>query len=369
MEVCKTVPAIGIHDQQREKGSSSALERPEGENGTSLHTPERQGSNGQTVASAASTLYLCGGMRDAVLASWIAQDASSKQLLTDVQKIAPTSATVLIRGESGTGKKLLAFLLHSLSSRATKPIVHIDCANLSQAFLETELFGCEPGSVPGLAETKPGQLELAGNGTVVLEEVAALSLPLQAKLLRTIEEQRTERVGGSQSVEVKATIIALTSVDLEQAVARHAVRKDLYYRLNVVPLAIKPLRERRNDIAALAEHFVGQALDIHKQPRMKFAAEAVAALEQYEYPGNVRELRQITERAVLAAAPPEIQVEDLPWYMRHANAAPQMSLEEIERTHIVRVLEHTRGKKTQAARILGISRKTLLEKRKRYNLG
>ena len=308
-------------------------------------------------------------MRDAVLASWIAEDTSSKHLLSDVQRIAPTSASVLIRGESGTGKELLALLLHSLSSRATRPIVHIDCANLGQTFLETELFGCEAGAIAGLAGPKPGQLELAGSGTVVLNEVAALSLPLQAKLLRAMEEQHTERVGGSHSVEIKATMIALTSVDLEQAVARHALRKDLYYRLNVVPLTIPPLRERKADIGALAEHFLCQALEIHKQPRMKFTSEATKALQEYEYPGNVRELRQIVERAVLSATPPEVQLEDLPWYLRHANTAPQMSLEELERHHIVRVLEHTRGKKTQAAKILGISRKTLLEKRKRYNLG
>lgn len=308
-------------------------------------------------------------MRDAVLASWIAEDVTSKQLLSDVQRIAPTSATVLIHGESGTGKKLLALLLHSLSSRATRPIVHIDCANLGQTFLETELFGCEAGAIPGMAGPKPGQLELAGSGTVVLNEVAALSLPLQAKLLRAIEDQTMERVGGGRSVEVRATIIALTSVDLEQAVARHALRKDLYYRLNVVPLNIRPLRDRRRDIRSLAEHFLQQALDIHKQPRMKFAPEALDVLEQYEYPGNVRELRQIVDRAVLSATPPAVQIEDLPWYMRHANSAPQMSLENLERNHIVRVLEHTHGKKTQAARILGISRKTLLEKRKRYNLG
>jgi len=308
-------------------------------------------------------------MRDAVLASWIAEDASSKQLLGDVQRIAPTSASVLIRGESGTGKKLLALLLHSLSSRATRPIVHIDCANLGQTFLETELFGCEAGAITGLAGPKPGQLELAGSGTVVLNEVAALSLPLQAKLLRVIEDQHTERVGGNHRVEIKANIVALTSVDLEQAVARHALRKDLYYQLNVVPITIRPLRERPLDIGALAEHFLCQALEIHKQPRMKFTSEAMTALQEYDYPGNVRELRQIVERAVLSATPPEVQLEDLPWYLRHANTAPQMSLEELERHHIVRVLEHTRGKKTQAARILGISRKTLLEKRKRYNLG
>jgi DNA-binding NtrC family response regulator len=367
LEVCKTVPAIGIREHEQQKGNGQTTEQ------FTVEGPVQQGrpaANAQNVVTSPSpALYVCGGMRDAVLASWIAEEPSSKQLLQDVQRIAPTSATVLIHGEGGTGKKLLALLLHSLSSRATRPIVHIDCANLGQTFLETELFGCEADAIPGLAGPKPGQLELAGNGTVVLNEVAALSLPLQAKLLRAIEDQHTERVGGSRSVEVKATIIALTSVDLEQAVARHALRKDLYYRLNVVPIAIRPLRERRQDINALVEHFLGQALDVHKQPRMQFTTETLSALAQYDYPGNVRELRQIVDRAVLSATPPEIQLDDLPWYLRHVNGAPQMSLEELERHHIVRVLEHTRGKKTQAARILGISRKTLLEKRKRYNLG
>ena len=366
MEVCKTVPAVGIHEHEQQKGNGQASEQFTRENALQQgRTP----ANAQGLANTSSPLYVCGGMRDAVLASWIAEEPSSKQLVSDVQRIAPTSATVLIRGESGTGKKLLALLLHSLSSRATRPIVHIDCANLSQTFLETELFGCEAGAIPGLAGPKPGQLELAGTGTVVLNEVAALSLPLQAKLLRAIEDQHTERIGGTRSIEVKATIIALTSVDLEQAVARHALRKDLYYRLNVVPVAIRPLRERRRDIGVLVEHFLCQALDVHKQPRMKFTDEAMSVLMAYDYAGNVRELRQIVERAVLSATPPEVQLDDLPWHLRHANGAPQMSLEELERHHIVRVLEHTRGKKTQAARILGISRKTLLEKRKRYNLG
>jgi transcriptional regulator with PAS, ATPase and Fis domain len=367
LEVCKTVPAVGIREHEQQKGNGQTTEQFAVEGPVQQSRPPANAQN--LVTNPSPALYVCGGMRDAVLASWIAEDPTSKQLLSDVQRIAPTSTTVLIRGEGGTGKKLLALLLHSLSSRATRPIVHIDCANLGQTFLETELFGCEAGAIPGLAGPKPGQLELAGSGTVVLNEVAALSLPLQAKLLRAIEDQRTERVGGNRSVEVKATIIALTSVDLEQAMARHAFRKDLYYRLNVVPIAIRPLRERRQDINALVEHFLGQALEVHKQPRMKFTQDTFAALAEYDYPGNVRELRQIVERAVLSATPPEIQLDDLPWYLRHANGAPQMSLEELERHHIVRVLEHTRGKKTQAARILGISRKTLLEKRKRYNLG
>ena len=237
MEVCKTVPAVGIRELEQQKGNGQATEQ------FTVEAPVQQGrptANAQNlVTNPSPALYVCGGMRDAVLASWIAEDPTSKQLLSDVQRIAPTSATVLIRGEGGTGKKLLALLLHSLSSRATRPIVHIDCANLGQTFLETELFGCEAGAIPGLAGPKPGQLELAGSGTVVLNEVAALSLPLQAKLLRAIEDQRTERVGGNRSVEVKATIIALTSVDLEQAMARHALRKDLYYRLNVVPITIR----------------------------------------------------------------------------------------------------------------------------------
>ncbi len=284
--------------------------------------------------------------------------------------IAASASTVLIRGESGTGKSLLASVLHYLGPHAGAPLLRIDCASLPAELLEYELFGCEDESFSP-TRGKPGCLELAERGTVVLDEVAALTMPMQAKLLRVIDEKRYERAGGVRTLETNARIVALTNVDLEHAVARRAFREDLYYRLNVVPIAVPGLRERRGDIRPLAEFFVARLADMHRKPRLQFSPAAMEALNNYSYPANVRELRGMVERAVLAAAGPEIVPQDLPPHVRSASpqsSAQTMSLEDMERAHIADVLQFTQGKKTQAAQILGISRKTLLEKRKRYGL-
>jgi DNA-binding NtrC family response regulator len=275
---------------------------------------------------------------------------------------------VLVRGESGTGRALLATVLHYLGHHPEAPLFKIDCAGLPRDLLEAELFGCENFAFPG-TQTKPGRLELAGEGTIVLDEVAALTMPVQAKLLRVIDEKRCERVGGVRGIAVNARIVALTAVDLEHAVARRTFREDLYYRLNVVPVLLPALRDRRGDIRPLVEFFLTRIADLQRKPRLSFSPAAMAALENYSYPGNVRELRTIVECAVASCTPPEIL--DLPQHVRNAAphaAARKLSLEEVERAHIADVLQFTQGKKTQAAQILGISRKTLLEKRKRYGL-
>ncbi len=308
---------------------------------------------------------------NAILQSWIAADAASVRLVQEVRGIAASGSTVLVRGESGVGKDLLAVLLHYLGPHAEQPLVKIDCASLPLELVESELFGYEKGAFTGATHAKAGRLELAGNGTIVLDEVAALSMPIQAKLLRVIEEKRFERLGGTRPISVSARIIALTNVDLERAVARRSFREDLYYRLNVIPVLVPALRERAGDIRPLAEHFLAQLTEMHRKPRLVFHPAAMAALENYSYPGNVRELRNIVERAVVYGTPPEILVQDLPAQVRDVTAPVQgrkMSLEELERAYIAEVLDYTRGKKTRAAEILGISRKTLLEKRKRYGL-
>jgi len=301
----------------------------------------------------------------------VAHDPKTLKLLEQAGKVAPTEATVLIRGESGTGKDLLAELIHFLSSfanqRAGEPFVKIDCASLPHELVESELFGYEKGAFTGATEAKRGRLELAGAGTLVLDEIAALSMPAQAKLLRVIEERKFDRLGGARPIAVAARLIALTNIDLEHAVARRTFREDLYYRLNVVPLVVPPLRERPGDIAPLAEHLVAQLAEVHRKPRPALSAAALRALEDYQFPGNVRELRNLLERAVVYGTGTEIRVEDLPGHVAGAKAKKQ-TLEELERAYIAEVLEHTRGKKSQAAAILGISRKTLLEKRKRYGL-
>ena len=305
-----------------------------------------------------------------MLAAWVAADPKSVELLEKAQKIAAAASTVLIRGESGTGKDLLASVLHYLGPNADEPLVHIDCASLPHELVESELFGYERGAFTGATQMKRGRLELAGTGTIVLDEVGALTLPIQAKLLRVIEEKQYQRLGGNRNIRVEARLIALTNIDLERAVAGRSFREDLFYRLNVIPLIILPLRERPADIRRLATHLLAQLCKFHRKPPMTLAPAAMAALESYRFPGNVRELRNLLERAVIYGAAPEVGVEDLPGHVREAAGAPEkkQSLEDLERAYIAEILDHTRGKKSRAAQILGISRKTLLEKRKRYGL-
>ncbi len=310
---------------------------------------------------------------DQKLAStWVAADPNSQQLLEQAKKVAAGGSTVLIRGESGSGKDLLASLIHYLGPGRDEPLVKIDCASLPLELVESELFGYERGAFTGATATKRGRLETAGAGTIVLDEIAALTLPMQAKVLRVIEEKRFERLGGTRTVAVEARIIALTNLELELAVARGSFRQDLFYRLNVIPLVVPPLRERPADVRPLAQHLLAQLAEVHRRPGLKFSAGAMAALEKYDFPGNVRELRNLLERAVVYAAGPEIRPQDFPAHLR--DAAPdagkpaKLSLRELERTHIAEILDFTRGRKSKAAAILGISRKALLEKRKRFGL-
>ncbi len=306
----------------------------------------------------------------AAVAGFIAADPASVHLLNEIRRIAASASTVLVRGESGVGKDLIASLIHYLGPRPEEPLVKIDCSSLPHELVESELFGYERGAFTGAQQMKRGRLELAAEGTLVLDEVAALTLPMQAKLLRVIEEKRFERLGGTRSIAVPARMIALTNVDLEHAVARHAFREDLYYRLNVIPIVVPPLRERPGDIRPLAEAFLARLTEMHRRSTMTFEPAAMAALVAYSWPGNVRELRNVLERAAVLASGPELILQDLPGYVREAAAAgaAKLSLEQLERAYIAEILDYTRGKKTLAAKILGISRKTLLEKRKRYGL-
>ena len=305
-----------------------------------------------------------------ILSAWVAADPKSRELLEKAEKISASASTVLVRGESGTGKDLLASVLHYLGPNADEPLVHIDCASLPHELVESELFGYERGAFTGATQMKRGRLEMAGNGTIVLDEVGALSMPIQAKLLRVIEDKRFQRLGGTRDIPVQARIIALTNIDLERAVARRTFREDLYYRLNVIPLVVPALRERPADVRPLAQHLMAQLCEVHRKPHMTIAGPAMAALENYAFPGNVRELRNTLERAVIYSSASEVALEDLPAHVREAAgaSAKKMSLEELERMYIAEILDYTRGKKTKAAQILGISRKTLLEKRKRYGL-
>src|SRR5512146_2251807 len=304
-----------------------------------------------------------------VLDRYVAEDPASKRLLDQATKVAKTASTVLIRGESGSGKDHLASIIHFLSATRDEPLVKIDCASLPHELLESELFGYERGAFTGAAHRKRGRMELAGRGTIVLDEIGTLTPAMQAKLLRVLEERTFDRLGGTKPVKLEARIIALTNVDLERAVAQHSFREDLFYRLNVVPLVVSPLRERPRDITPLAQMFVMQLCDVHRRGTMTISADGRRALQSYSYPGNVRELRNIIERAVVLGTTREIALEDLPAHVRQSGGGSRKpTLEDLERAYIAEILDYARGKKSKAAEILGITRKTLLEKRKKYGL-
>ena len=269
MEVCKTVPAIGLEGTGKETGLHAAA----GGSSTEVYAPSANYAHTEDVgigltAKGPARATAPAPVNNPVLSAWIAADPASIRLAQEATSIAQTSSTVLVRGESGTGKELLSWMLHNLSPRAEQPCVKIDCASLPLELVESELFGYEKGAFTGATQAKPGRLELAGKGTVVLDEVAALTMPMQAKLLRVIEDRRFERLGGTRSLTVDARIIALTNVNLEQAVSRRTFREDLYYRLNVIPMVVPPLRQRRDDLAALAEHFFHQFAS-ERSPRVR----------------------------------------------------------------------------------------------------
>ncbi|MGC1619600.1 MAG: sigma-54 dependent transcriptional regulator [Candidatus Acidiferrum sp.] len=305
---------------------------------------------------------------------WIAEDPASLRLLELAQKVAPAATTLLISGESGTGKDHLARLVHELGPRRDAPFLKIDCASLPPNLVESELFGHELGAFTGAVERKLGRLELGGAGTIVLDEVAALTPGAQGKLLRVLQERNFERLGGTETLRIEARIVALTNVDLNAAVAGGNFREDLYFRLNVLALTVPPLRERRADILPLADHLLAMLRSIHGRPGSHLSEASRRILGIYAWPGNVRELRNVLERAVVFSRSDTLEPGDLPDNIRAATAgaagsmAGLRSLEDVEREVIAATLEATHYKISRAAEALGISRKTLLEKRKKYGL-
>src|SRR5690348_7810937 len=302
---------------------------------------------------------------------WVARDPISEHVVEMARKVAETSTTVLITGESGTGKDQLARLIHELSPRRDAPYLKIDCASLPQELVESELFGHERGAFTGATERKLGRLEMAGAGTIVLDEVAALSTAIQAKLLRVLEERSFERLGGTETLGIEARLIALTNADLQRAVTSRRFREDLYFRLSVLAIHVPALRERRADIVPLAEHMLARLAVVHGREAAALSDGARHALETYNWPGNIRELKNAVERAVIFGKGATLTPGDLPENIREADTgtvAGMRSLEEIEREAIQKTLEGTHYKITRAAEILGISRKTLLDKRKKYGL-
>ncbi|MDQ3820636.1 MAG: sigma-54 dependent transcriptional regulator [Acidobacteriota bacterium] len=294
-----------------------------------------------------------------------------REVVRLAERVAVTDANLLITGESGTGKDTLAGFVHARSVRKSGPLVKIDCAALPRELLEAELFGYERGAFTGAAEARPGRLEAAHKGTLVLDEIAHLSVDAQAKLLRVIEEREFERLGGRRAVKVDARLIALTNVDLDDAVRRKGFREDLFYRLNVVRLHVPPLRERREDVEGLAQSFLKTYAAKHGRKVTRFTPEALSILKAYDWPGNVRELANTIERAVIVAGDSRIQDADLPEALCAAASLKRepkrrRTLAELEADYILETLGATGGNKTEAARILGISRKNLYEKLQRY---
>ncbi|HXQ24834.1 MAG TPA: sigma-54 dependent transcriptional regulator [Candidatus Acidoferrales bacterium] len=304
---------------------------------------------------------------------WVAADPASLRVLELAEKLADTATTLLITGESGCGKDQLARWIHENGSRRDAPFLKIDCASLPSELVESELFGHERGAFTGAVARKPGRLELAQGGTIVLDEVAALAPGMQAKLLRVLEERTFERLGGNETLHMDARLMALTNTDLPQAVATGRFREDLFFRLNVLAIPVPPLRERRADISPLAAHFLARLGPVHGKPEVALDPAALRLLEAYAWPGNVRELKNAIEHALVFAKEPLLRAEDFPEILRaagdaHGSAAALRSLEDIEREAIKGTLDATHYKIGRAAEVLGISRKTLLEKRKKYGL-
>lgn len=304
----------------------------------------------------------------------VAQSEPMSEAVRLAKRVAATDANVLVTGESGVGKDALATFIHTHSARAAQPFVKIDCATLPSDLLEAELFGYERGAFTGAGEAKPGRLEAAHRGSLVLDEIAYLSTDSQAKLLRVIERREFERLGGRRIIKVDARLIALTNVNLEEAVRRRDFREDLYYRLNVVQIQVPPLRQRAADLPRLAQTLVATYAGKHGRPVTGLASSALALLKEYDFPGNVRELANVLERAVIVASGKRIEAGDLPDSIRaavqlHRRRKRPQSLAEIEAEYVADTLVATNGNKTEAARILGISRKNLYERLARLEKG
>lgn len=305
--------------------------------------------------------------------SIIGQSAVIKQLLSNIERISASDSTVLIYGESGTGKELVATTIHYMSKRRDKPFIKVNCAAIPEGLVESELFGHEKGAFTGAIKKKPGRFELADGGTIFLDEIGDLPLSAQAKLLRVLQERTFERIGGTENIKVDVRIIAATNRDLKSEVKKGLFREDLFFRLNVLPIEIPPLRERREDIYLLVEHFL-EKNNIRTGRNVRISEDALMELLKYDYPGNVRELENIIERCVTFSSDRIIKKEDLSFItsITSGENSGLLSLSALskkaEKEQIIKILKLTGGNKTRAAEILGISRKTLWEKIKLYGI-
>ncbi len=307
----------------------------------------------------------------------IGESGAMQEVLGVVRRVGPSTATVLIQGESGTGKELIARALHSQGPRASGPFVAVNCAALPETLLESELFGHEKGAFTGASERRVGRFEAAEGGTIFLDEIGDLTPALQVKLLRVLQERRIERLGANRPIPVDVRVLAATNQDLERAIRERHFREDLYYRLNVVTLTLPPLRRRREDLPLFLDHFLKKFAEANGKAIQGFTREARDVLMKYDYPGNVRELENIVERAVLLTRGEVIGLSDLPLAMQEGAALPGAAaapaslpalVERVEREKILEALRDAGGVQTRAAERLGISERALRYKLKKYGL-
>lgn len=312
----------------------------------------------------------------------IGESPSFKRLLHLVKKVAGTNVNILIIGETGTGKELIANLIHANSSRSNMPFIPMDCASLPDTLIESELFGYERGAFTGAFSTRPGIFEYANKGTIFLDEVGDLSLSLQARLLRVLQEKQFRRIGGRELIKVDVRVISATNMNLEKAVEEGKFRMDLYYRLNTVTLLIPPLRERHEDIQLIANHYLNYYSLINHKKVLGISQPAMFLLENYHWPGNVRELKNVIERAVVTTDNNFISPQDLPEEIRSVSGlkiqdihfdlsfeeAKAKWIEAFERKYLESLIHRTKGNISKAAIEAGVNRKTIHRLLKKYGL-
>jgi two-component system nitrogen regulation response regulator NtrX len=301
------------------------------------------------------------------------------QLKEQIKIVGPTNGWVLIAGENGTGKELVAREIHQMSLRADKPFVEVNCAAIPEELIESELFGHEKGSFTGALTKRRGKFDLATEGTIFLDEIADMSLKTQAKILRTLQEQKFERVGGTEMIFVDVRVIAATNRDLKEEIQKGRFREDLYYRLNVIPIAVPPLRERKADIPILVEHFIAEFCLENNKEMKKISPEAMDLLISYSWPGNVRELKNVVERMVIMTRGPMIEARDVPDPVREQpKGPPEFSFfefnllkdarREFERRFIMKKLMENEENISKTAELIGIERSNLHRKIKSYGI-
>ncbi len=317
-----------------------------------------------------------------IYASLIASSPSMKEILDDLPRVGRSRASILLRGESGTGKELIAKLIHELSPRADKPFIKVNCAALSDSLIESELFGHEKGAFTGAIQMRKGRFELADGGTLFLDEIGDLALPVQVKLLRVLQERSFERVGGMQTMKVDVRMISATHRNLEKSIAEGSFRQDLYYRLNVVPMHLPPLRERREDIPPLMAHFL-TIFNLENQNEVTLSPEMLNFLSRYDWPGNVRELENCMERLVVLANPGEVRLNNIPTAMKNyfndiREVTPSRSpdrksslddtVADMEKEALFKALERSAWVQAKAGRLLGLTPRQVAYKIKKYKL-